>query len=76
VVTVTEAEIAAATVALWQRAKLVVEPSGAVGVAALAFGHLDVAGKRVGILVSGGNVSPERLAAIAEMAQPREWPRR
>jgi len=76
VVTVTEAEIAAATVTLWQRAKLVVEPSGAVGVAALAFRHLDVAGKRVGILVSGGNVSPERLAAIAEMAQPREWPRR
>lgn len=76
VVTVSEAEIAAATLALLQRAKLVVEPSGAVGVAALAFGHLDVAGKRVGVLVSGGNVSPRRLAGLADLAGRSEWPRR
>lgn len=76
VVTVSDAEIAAATLALWQRAKLVVEPSGAAGVAAAAFGALDVSGKRVGIVISGGNVSPERAAMLASVAETTRWPGR
>lgn len=56
VVTVTEDEVLAATLFLWERTKLVVEPSGAVGVAALLAGRIDIAGQRVGCVLSGGNV--------------------
>ena len=40
----------------WQRAKLVVEPSGAVALAAALWGDLDLESQRVGIILSGGNV--------------------
>lgn len=42
--------------------KLVVEPTGCLALAALRDGLLDVAGKRVGVLVSGGNVDPAAYA--------------
>jgi len=54
-VTVSEREIIEAMRFLWTRMKLVVEPSGAVGVAAL-LALDDVGGRRVGVLLSGGNV--------------------
>jgi threonine dehydratase len=59
VVTVTDEEIANAVVLLLERAKLVVEPSGAAAVAALLAGHLgaSVAGPVV-VTVSGGNIDP------------------
>ena len=41
---------------VWSRMKLVVEPTGVLGVAALLEGLLHVDGKRVGIVISGGNV--------------------
>ncbi len=41
---------------VWERTKLVIEPSAAVAVAPLLLGKLNAAGKRVGIIVSGGNV--------------------
>ncbi len=59
-----DAEIVAAMVFLFERLKLVVEPSGAVGVAALLSGRLDLAGQRVGVIISGGNVSAERFAQL------------
>lgn len=40
---------------------LVVEPSGAAGVAAVLAGHIDMSGKSVVIVVTGGNVSPKEL---------------
>jgi threonine dehydratase len=49
-------EILAAMRLLWQRAKLVVEPSGAVPLAVLLRKRPDLAGRRVGIILSGGNV--------------------
>jgi threonine dehydratase len=55
-VTVTEDGIIEAMRLLWTRLKLVVEPSGAVGVAGLLANKRLVAGKRVGVLLSGGNV--------------------
>ena len=61
---VSDAEIVAAMVFLFERLKLVVEPSGAVGVAALLSGRLDLAGQRVGVIISGGNVSAERFAQL------------
>ena len=41
-----------------------VEPSGAVGVAALLAGLVDVSGRRVGVILSGGNVSARRFAEL------------
>lgn len=57
VVTVDDSEIARAVVLLLERAKLVVEPSGAVGVAAVLGGHLDLTPTVVAVL-SGGNIDP------------------
>jgi threonine dehydratase len=56
VVTVTDEEIIEAMQALAQRMKLVVEPSGATAVAALIRHSPLFAGKRVGVILSGGNV--------------------
>ena len=63
-VTVTDEEIVEAMVFLFDRLKLVVEPSGAVGVAALLSGKLDARGRSVGIVLSGGNVGAARFAEL------------
>ncbi len=68
-VTVSEAAIAEAVRFLFARAKLVVEPSGALGVAAILEGKVELAG-RVGIVLSGGNVDPAVMAAILEERLP------
>ena len=60
VLTVTDDEIIAATRLLWERMKLVVEPSGATALAAALKG-LPQSARRVGIIVSGGNVDLDRL---------------
>jgi threonine dehydratase len=65
VVTVSEASIVKAMRAIWEVMKLVVEPSGAVPYAALLDGQLDVRGKRVGLLLSGGNVDLDTLPWMA-----------
>jgi threonine dehydratase len=62
VVTVDDDEIRAAVVALHRHAKLVVEPSGAVAVAALCAGRTGVEDRRAVAVVSGGNVDPGLLA--------------
>jgi threo-3-hydroxy-L-aspartate ammonia-lyase len=62
-VTVSEASIVEAVRFLFLRVKLVVEPSGALGVAALLSGVIKPEG-RVGVILSGGNVDPETMAEI------------
>ncbi|HLU66697.1 MAG TPA: pyridoxal-phosphate dependent enzyme, partial [Kofleriaceae bacterium] len=62
--TVTDDELAAAVAHLALRAKLVVEPSGAAGVALALRRGLPGAPRRVGIILSGGNIAPERLADL------------
>jgi len=62
VVTVTDAQIVAAMRFAFERLKLVIEPSGAVGIAAVLEGL--VVGGRVGVIVSGGNVGAERFAQL------------
>ncbi|WP_400999633.1 threonine ammonia-lyase [Agromyces sp. GXQ0307] len=57
VVTVTEDDIARALLVLLERAKLVVEPAGAVGVAALMTGRVHSDGPLV-VVLSGGNIDP------------------
>jgi threonine dehydratase len=64
VVTVSDPEIVAAMSFLFERLKVVVEPSGAVGVAALLSGRLDAAGARVGVILSGGNIDASRFARL------------
>jgi len=56
VVTVTDDEIRDAMKFAFERLKLVVEPSGACALAALLTGKIDARAKRVGVIVSGGNV--------------------
>jgi threonine dehydratase len=55
-VTVSDDDILRAMRFLWERMKLVVEPTGALGLAAAWRGAVDVSGKRVGVIISGGNV--------------------
>jgi len=64
IVTVTDAEILDAMAFLFDRMKVVTEPSGAVGVAALIAGRIDAGGGRVGVVVSGGNVGVARFAEL------------
>lgn len=56
IITVTEAQIAAATRLLWEICKQVVEPSSAVVLAAVLAQPERFAGRRVGLVLSGGNV--------------------
>jgi threonine dehydratase len=59
--TVTEEEIVAAMRLLWERLKLVVEPSGAVSAAPAFNRRIGAEGKRIGIILSGGNVDLDAL---------------
>ena len=69
VVTVSDEEIVAAMAFLFDRLKLVAEPSGAVGVAALLAGKPDVRDRAVGVVVSGGNVGAARFAELVSAAR-------
>jgi threonine dehydratase len=61
-VTVSDPELVRATLYLWERMKIVVEPTGALGAAGLFERGLPVAGKRVGVILSGGNVDLKLMA--------------
>jgi threonine dehydratase len=55
-VTVSDDDLVHAMRFVWERMKLVVEPTGVLGLAAAVRGKVDVAGRRVGVILSGGNV--------------------
>ncbi len=61
---VTDEEIVEAMRFYFETLKIVVEPSGAVSLAALLTGKLDVAARRVGVVISGGNVGIERFMEL------------
>ncbi|MFO1394065.1 MAG: pyridoxal-phosphate dependent enzyme [Steroidobacteraceae bacterium] len=61
IVTVSEQEIVAAMRLVWEVTKLVIEPSSAVPVAALLERRLPLEGRRVGVILSGGNVDLDAL---------------
>jgi len=54
--TVTDEELLQWMFFLWERMKIVVEPTGALAASALLQGKIDVKGKKVGVVISGGNV--------------------
>ena len=64
IVTVTDDEISAAILALMEQQKLVTEGAGAVAVAAAMFGKVDIAGKKVVCLLSGGNIDVTILSRV------------
>ena len=61
IVTVSEPGLVAAMRFVWERMKLVIEPSSAVAVAVLWERKIDLAGLRVGVILSGGNVDLNAL---------------
>ena len=61
IVTTSEEAIISAMRLVWERMKIVIEPSAAVPLAALREGKLDARGKRVAIVLSGGNVDLDAL---------------
>lgn len=62
-ITVTDEELLETMFFLWERMKLLVEPTGTLAACALLQGKLEAAGRRVGVVLSGGNVD---LAWAAE----------
>ena len=70
VVGVEDAQMLAAMRWLFERQKLVVEPSGSSALAAVLSGLVDVRGLRVGVLLSGGNIAIERFLEL--MTSDRE----
>ncbi len=56
IITVSEQEIADAMQFIWERMKMVVEPSGAVSLAGVLSSQTDLESKKAGIIISGGNI--------------------
>jgi len=63
-ITASDAEVGTAVGFAFRELKLVVEPGGAVGLAALLAGRIDVKGKNVVIVLSGGNVDADLFARL------------
>ncbi len=73
-VTVTEDEIANAIAFLQEKGKIVSEGAGACGMAAILAKKVNIKGKKVGIIISGGNIDPDKLSSVTKktmMAQGR-----
>jgi threonine dehydratase len=60
--TVSDEDLVEAMRFVWERMKLVVEPTGVLGLAAALTGRVPVAGKRIGVILSGGNVDLRQAA--------------
>ncbi len=61
IITVSEEGIVEAMRCIWERMKIIVEPSAAVPLATLLTKQISLPGKRIGIILSGGNVELSRL---------------
>lgn len=70
--TVSESAIKAAVRFAFYRLKMVIEPSGALGLAALLSGVVSGAGRRVGVVVSGGNIDADVMTMILNESEPGE----
>jgi threonine dehydratase len=68
--TVSDDDLVRAMRFVWERMKLVVEPTGVLGLAAALAGKVDVAGRRVGVILSGGNVDLGHAADLIRALPP------
>ncbi|QGZ60527.1 threo-3-hydroxy-L-aspartate ammonia-lyase [Paraburkholderia acidisoli] len=68
IVTVSDAELVDTMKFFASRMKIVVEPTGCLAAAAVLHGKVDVRGKRVGVVISGGNVDLLRFAELVQAA--------
>jgi threo-3-hydroxy-L-aspartate ammonia-lyase len=68
VLTASDAQLVEAMRFFAERMKIIVEPTGCLAAAAVMYGDLPLAGKRIGVIVSGGNVDLQRFAQL--VAQP------
>jgi threonine dehydratase len=64
IISVSDAQLVEAMRFLWERMKLVVEPTGALATAAVLGGEIDVRDRRVGIILSGGNVDLKAIGTL------------
>lgn len=71
ILTVSDEEIIAAMRLIWERMKIIIEPSCAVPFAALLKNKEKFAGKRVGIILSGGNVDLDKIAMLFSISGER-----
>jgi threonine dehydratase len=67
--TVTDDQLVRAMFFLWERLKIVVEPTGALATAALLAGLIDPCPPRIGVIVSGGNVDLRQLQLFERFAE-------
>jgi threonine dehydratase len=65
IVTVSEEAIISAMRTIWETMKIIIEPSAAVPYAAIVESNVDIAGKRIGIILTGGNVDLDALPWMA-----------
>lgn len=72
-VLVSEEEIADSVAFLAERAKLVVEPSGAAAIAAMLHHHTSLKNKKVAVLTSGGNISFELFSSIIKKYNEKHY---
>lgn len=68
IITANDDEIVQCMRFVFERMKAVVEPSGACALAALLAGKFDVRGRRVGVIVTGGNVDVQRFVDLLQLA--------
>jgi len=66
IVTVSDAQLVQTMAFFAERMKMIVEPTGCLAAAAALHGVVDVKDKRVGILISGGNVDLSRFAELMQ----------
>ncbi len=68
IVCVSDQELLQTMFFLWERLKIVVEPTGALAVAAILHNKIELKGKRVGAIISGGNVDLKQVGDLFALA--------
>lgn len=66
--TVSDKELATTMFYLWERMKIVIEPTGALAAAGALSGRIDLTDKKVGVLISGGNVDTRTIPKLLAIA--------
>ena len=72
IVTVSDDDLLSVLKLVWERTKLVIEPTGVLGVAALLSGQTEVKDARVGVVLSGGNIDVSSLSALLAEAKENQ----